>query len=69
LTYSELIQHEPRLTHEKAHFENGILLCSNCSTPDSASMSIAVGWIGCGPCITGEADSFKEEDIVIAELR
>jgi hypothetical protein len=67
--YAELIEQEPRLIHEEVCWsDDGLLLCANCQTPASASMSIAVGWIGCGPCITGEAASFDDGDLVLKEL-
>jgi hypothetical protein len=71
LTYEEMIKAEPRIAREKPAFTDyGLLLCRNrCGTPASASMSVAVGWIGCAPCITGEADSFDEDDLVIEEAR
>lgn len=67
MTYEDLIKAELRLAREKPTFrEDGLLLCGNgCGTPASASLSVAVGWIGCGPCITGEADSFDDEDLVL----
>lgn len=65
MTYTELIEKEPRLIREPAEFENGLLLCNNCESPASALMTIAIGWVGCAPCITGEADSFDEEDLII----
>lgn len=73
MTYAELIKEELQLEKEKARlakekplFEDGLLLCGNCcATLALASLSIAVGWIGCGPCITGEADSFDDEDLVL----
>jgi hypothetical protein len=70
ITYAELIKQEPRIVREKPTFtDQGLLLCGNrCGTPASASLSIAVGWIGCGPCVTGEADSFDDEDLVLKEL-
>jgi len=67
MTYQEVIKTEPKLKGNNAHFENGLLLCTNCTRPASASMSVAVGWIGCGPCITGEAKSFNDEDLVLEE--
>lgn len=67
MTYDELIKKEPRLKGDEASFENGLLLCANCGTPASASMSVAVGWIGCAPCITGEAASFDDGDLVLEE--
>lgn len=67
MTYEELIKAEPRLEGDEAHFENGLLLCTNCGSPASASLSVAVGWIGCGPCVTGEADSFDDGDLVLEE--
>jgi hypothetical protein len=71
VTYEELIKAEPRIADEKPAFTDyGLLLCGNrCGTPASASMSVAVGWIGCAPCITGEAESFDEEDLVLEEMR
>ena len=44
-----------------------IVYCSNCQTPASKSLSEAVGWIGCAPCITGEADSFDDDDLIVIE--
>jgi hypothetical protein len=42
----------------------GLILCDNCDTPASWSLSVAVGWVGCGPCILGEADSFDDGDLI-----
>jgi hypothetical protein len=67
MTYQETIKAEPRLEGDEAVFENGLLLCTNCGTPASASLSVAVGWIGCAPCITGEARSFNDEDLILEE--
>jgi hypothetical protein len=67
MTYEELIKEEPRLESDEAYFDNGLLLCTNCGTLASASMSIAVGWIGCAPCVTGEAASFDDEDLILEE--
>ena len=69
MTYEELIKAEPRLKSDKARFGYGLLLCANCEEPASASMSIAVGWIGCAPCVTGEADSFDVEDLVLERAK
>ena len=44
--------------------EHGLVLCENCDTPASLSLSQIVGWVGCSPCITGEADSFDDEDLI-----
>ena len=44
-----------------------LVLCDNCDTPASWSMSISVGWIGCAPCITGESESFDPEDLIPVE--
>lgn len=67
MTYEELIKAEPRIARDtRPAFENGLLLCGNrCGTLASASLSVAVGWIGCGPCITGEAASFDDGDLVL----
>jgi len=69
MTYQETIKAEPRLKENEARFENGLLLCSNCSTPASASLSVAVGWIGCAPCITGQAASFNDEDLILEGMK
>jgi hypothetical protein len=71
MTYQQLIKEDQQLAREKPSFtEYGLLLCGNrCGTPASASLSIAVGWIGCGPCITGESKSFDDEDLVLGELK
>jgi hypothetical protein len=69
MTYEELVKAEPRLERDEAAFDSGLLLCTNyCNTPASATMSIAVGWIGCAPCITGEAGSFDDGDLVLEEM-
>jgi len=44
--------------------KSGLVLCDNCDTPASRSLSLAVGWTGCAPCIQGEADSFDPEDLI-----
>ncbi len=45
--------------------KNGYLvLCDNCDNPASWSLSKAVGWVGCAPCILGEADSFDTDDLI-----
>ena len=67
MTYKEIVKQEPRLKNNNGRFKDGLLICENCETPASASLSIAVGWIGCGPCITGEADSFDDGDLVLEE--
>jgi hypothetical protein len=69
MTYQELIKKEPRLKREKPRFDGGFLLCGNCRSGAlaSASLSVAVGWIGCAPCVTGEADSFDDGDLVLKE--
>jgi hypothetical protein len=70
MIYAELIKQDQQLAREKPIFTDyGLLLCGNrCGTPASASLSIAVGWIGCGPCITGESESFDDEDLVLEKL-
>jgi hypothetical protein len=70
MTYAELIKKEARIADGKARFDQGLLMSGNCrGTPASASLSVAVGWIGYGPCITGEADSFDDGDLVLEELK
>ena len=50
--------------------DNGnLVLCDNCDTPASWEMSVKLGWIGCMPCITGEADSFDDSDLIALEYK
>lgn len=46
--------------------QNGLVLCDNCDTPASREMSLALSWTACGPCATGESDSFDLEDVIFA---
>jgi len=69
MTYREAIKAEPRLKENKARFENGLLICTNCETPASATLSVAVGWIACAPCVTGRASSFNDEDLILEEIK
>ena len=50
---------------DTVRFQDGLLLCEHEDCPASATLSKAVGWFGCAPCITGEADSFDVEDLVL----
>ena len=67
MTYQELIYQQPRIADTEPQFHDGLLLCANCGGYASGSMSVAVGWIGCSTCITGDAESFDDGDLVIEE--
>ena len=47
--------------------ENGLVLCDNCDTPASKSLSVDMSWTGCAPCMLGEADAFDEADLIAVE--
>ena len=47
--------------------KNGLVLCDNCDTPASASLSLKIGWTACAPCVYGDMDSFDEEDLIRVE--
>ena len=49
---------------EDLKIENKLVMCSNCGNFASWENSINVGWIGCSPCIIGEADSFDSNDLI-----
>lgn len=44
--------------------KNGLVLCDNCDTPASKSLSRQLSWTGCAPCILGEARSFDPGDLI-----
>ena len=46
--------------------KDGLVLCDNCDTPASRTYSTALSWTGCGPCVTGEADTFDPDDFISA---
>lgn len=43
---------------------DGLVLCDNCSTPASKSVSLALSWTACAPCAFGEARSFDAGDLI-----
>lgn len=43
---------------------NGLVLCDNCDTPASRSLSLAMSWVPCAPCCWGDADSFDAADLI-----
>jgi hypothetical protein len=43
---------------------NGLVLCENCDTPASRKYSLALSWICCAPCATGESDTVKPADFI-----
>ena len=60
MTIPEIVKRARRTGRAK----DGLVLCDNCDTPASKSLSVAVGWTCCGPCCTGEADSFDSADLI-----
>ena len=42
----------------------GLALCENCDTLASKSLSMQLSWLCCGPCATGESDSFDADDLI-----
>jgi hypothetical protein len=49
---------------KNGRIRDGLLLCDNCDTPASLSLSRALHWTACGPCATGEADSLDPADFI-----
>lgn len=45
---------------------NGLVLCDNCDNPASRTLSMALSWTACAPCVFGEADSFDAKDLIHA---
>lgn len=62
MTIEKIISRAKRMDRIK----DGLVLCDNCDTPASRKYSTALSWTGCGPCITGESDSFDAEDLISA---
>ena len=52
---------------KKRRIKDGLVLCENCDNPASASLSQALSWTGCAPCVWGEADSFDDKDLIYAD--
>jgi hypothetical protein len=42
----------------------GLVLCENCDTPASKKYSLALAWICCAPCATGEANTLDKADFI-----
>jgi hypothetical protein len=49
--------------------KDGLVLCDVCDTPASKSLSLALSWTCCAPCVWGEAGSFDETDLIYVEGR
>lgn len=47
--------------------KDGLILCENCDTPASKSLSQTLDWTVCAPCVWGEADSFDASDLISVE--
>ena len=52
---------------EELKINKFLVLCDNCDTPASWSLSKKIGWIGCASCITGESESFDPGDLIAVE--
>lgn len=61
MTVERIIKRARRM----GRIRDGLVLCDNCDNPASASYSTACGWAGCGPCMSGEADSLDLEDFIV----
>jgi hypothetical protein len=44
--------------------KDGLVLCDNCDTPASKSLSTSLSWTACAPCVWGEAGSFDPADLI-----
>jgi len=44
--------------------KNDLVLCDDCDTPASKSLSTALSRGVCAPCALGEADSFNADDLI-----
>lgn len=49
--------------------KDGLVLCENCDTPASKSLSLSLSWTGCAPCVWGEASSFDDSDLIHVEAK
>ena len=47
--------------------KEGLVLCDNCDTPASKSLSTKLSWTGCAPCVLGEASSFDADDLIFVK--
>lgn len=50
--------------NKRVDAKTGLVLCDNCDTPASKSLSMGMSWTGCAPCFVGEADSFDASDLI-----
>lgn len=53
-----------RVARREGRINDGLVLCDNCDTPASKSLSQDLYWTACAPCIWGEADSFDPNDLI-----
>jgi hypothetical protein len=61
MTLDKIIERAKRM---KRIGPTGLVLCDNCDTPASESLSLELGWTACAPCVTGEAKSFDAGDLI-----
>ena len=52
---------------QELRIKDELVLCENCDTPASWKFSVNCGWVGCAPCMTGEASSFDTDDLITKE--
>lgn len=68
-TAKEIVTRAERIlarARRMGRIRDGLVLCDTCDTPASLACSIALAWTCCGPCATGEADSFNPDDLIVA---
>lgn len=49
---------------KRGRVKDGLVLCDNCDTPASKSLSQSLHWTCCAPCVWGEAKSFDRRDLI-----
>jgi hypothetical protein len=60
MTIAKIIERAKRMKRIK----DGLVLCDNCDTPASRSLSLLLSWTACEPCVWGEADSYDAADLI-----
>lgn len=51
--------------NKAGRIKDGLVLCDNCDTPASKSLSRELSWTACAPCVWGEAKSFDGKDLIV----
>jgi len=60
MTMAKLLDRARRMRR----IDNNLVLCDNCDTPASKSLSLKLSWTCCAPCACGESDSFDSSDLI-----